>query len=84
MKATAKCVECGRVFDLADDIDADEWYSGHDCEPWPVITDGFFGGIVNYTQEQTEEDEWCEQNGHGPGCPHDPTDWDAWNKEHLL
>lgn len=28
----AVCDECGRVFDLYDENDADEWYSGHDCE----------------------------------------------------
>lgn len=28
----AKCPECGRVFDLTNEVDADEWYSGHDCE----------------------------------------------------
>lgn len=28
-----KCVECGRVFHLADPDDADEWAYGHDCEP---------------------------------------------------
>jgi hypothetical protein len=28
----AKCAECGRVFDLLDEIDADEWSYGHDCE----------------------------------------------------
>jgi len=27
-----KCPECGRVFDLMNEIDADEWYHGHDCE----------------------------------------------------
>lgn len=26
------CDECGQVFDLSDDNDADEWYFGHDCE----------------------------------------------------
>jgi len=30
--AKARCPECGRVFDLLDEDDADEWYSGHDCE----------------------------------------------------
>jgi hypothetical protein len=29
---TAKCPECGRVFDLLDETDADEWFYGHDCE----------------------------------------------------
>jgi hypothetical protein len=27
-----KCIECGRVFDLLDEVDADEWAFGHDCE----------------------------------------------------
>lgn len=26
-----KCVECGRVFDLSHENDADEFYYGHDC-----------------------------------------------------
>ena len=30
MKPT--CPECGRVFDLTDPTDADEWAYGHDCE----------------------------------------------------
>ena len=28
----AKCYECGRIFDLLKDDDADEWHYGHDCE----------------------------------------------------
>lgn len=28
---TATCTECGRVFDLTDDTDAEEWGFGHDC-----------------------------------------------------
>jgi len=27
-----ECVECGRVFDMLDATDADEWHYGHDCE----------------------------------------------------
>ena len=26
------CIECDRVFNLKDEIDAQEWYYGHDCE----------------------------------------------------
>jgi len=26
------CTECGRVFDLTDRRDAEEWHYGHDCE----------------------------------------------------
>lgn len=29
---TATCPECDRVFDLTDETQADEFYSGHDCE----------------------------------------------------
>lgn len=28
----ARCPECGRIFDLLDEQDADEWAHGHDCE----------------------------------------------------
>jgi len=28
----AKCVECGRVFRLLDEDEANEWFYGHDCE----------------------------------------------------
>jgi len=27
-----KCIECGRVFDLMKEVDAQEFYYGHDCE----------------------------------------------------
>ena len=27
-----KCVECGRVFDLLDEEQANEFFYGHDCE----------------------------------------------------
>ena len=30
--ALEQCPECGRVFDLTDPTDADEWAFGHDCE----------------------------------------------------
>lgn len=29
---TAKCPECGRVFDLLDEKDVAEYECGHDCE----------------------------------------------------
>jgi DNA-directed RNA polymerase subunit RPC12/RpoP len=32
LKTKAKCVECGRIFDLLDEDDANEYYYGHDCE----------------------------------------------------
>jgi hypothetical protein len=28
----ARCGECGRVFDLFNENDANEWFYGHDCE----------------------------------------------------
>tara|TARA_R100001594_G_scaffold4664_1_gene15823 strand:+ start:2769 stop:2894 length:126 start_codon:yes stop_codon:yes gene_type:complete len=27
-----RCAECHRIFDMWDDIDAEEWHYGHDCE----------------------------------------------------
>lgn len=30
--ATVQCVECGRVFDLTDPEDSEEYEYGHDCE----------------------------------------------------
>jgi hypothetical protein len=32
LQTKAKCVECGRVFDLLDEEQAAEFYYGHDCE----------------------------------------------------
>lgn len=32
MKLQQECEECGRVFDLTDEDDANEFYYGHDCE----------------------------------------------------
>lgn len=32
---TSKCGECGRVFDLLDETDAEELTWGHDCEVMP-------------------------------------------------
>jgi len=32
IKTKAQCVECNRVFDLLNDLDAEEWAYGHDCE----------------------------------------------------
>lgn len=33
MRTSAKCGECGRIFDLLDEDDAQEWSYGHDCVP---------------------------------------------------
>lgn len=30
---TGTCEECGRVFDLLDEVGNGEYYYGHDCEP---------------------------------------------------
>lgn len=32
IQSSAKCAECGRVFDLFDEDEANEWHYGHDCE----------------------------------------------------
>lgn len=28
----ARCIECNRIFDLLNELDAEEWHYGHDCE----------------------------------------------------
>ena len=36
---TIKCAECGRVFDMFNDAEMEEWEFGHDCEvPNTTIT----------------------------------------------
>jgi hypothetical protein len=32
MNLTPKCPECDRTFDLTDEVDAEEFAYGHDCE----------------------------------------------------
>ena len=32
VQTTARCRECSRVFDLLDEMQAQEWDYGHDCE----------------------------------------------------
>jgi hypothetical protein len=27
--------------------------------------------------ESAASDSFCDEHGHAPDCPHDPTDWDA-------
>lgn len=33
---TTRCVECNRLFDLTNNLDAEEWLYGHDCEEMPT------------------------------------------------
>jgi hypothetical protein len=32
VQTRARCRECGRVFDMLSELDAEEWHYGHDCE----------------------------------------------------
>jgi DNA-directed RNA polymerase subunit RPC12/RpoP len=32
IQTKAKCIECNRIFDLLDEVQAGEYYYGHDCE----------------------------------------------------
>ena len=36
MNTIVRCPECGRLFDIRDEADADELAYGHDCEPEPA------------------------------------------------
>jgi hypothetical protein len=38
------CLECGREFDLNDELDAEEYTFGHDCEPVDEKFERTFGG----------------------------------------
>lgn len=44
-----KCIECGRVFDMLDEQDANEWGYGHDCE----FDDGDYK-LADYESRQFE------------------------------
>lgn len=44
MARNIKCIECGRIFDMYVEEQADEWYNGHDCEePQDGCTDHEWG-----------------------------------------
>ena len=32
IETMTQCVECGRVFDLTDEVQANNYYYGHECE----------------------------------------------------
>lgn len=62
MKTKTTCPECGRVFDLTDEADAEEWSYGHDCEPpegndahieafW-AISETPFGDLLEHLNEE--------------------------------
>lgn len=38
------CSECKREFDLLNDVDAEEWAFGHDCESVDEDFERVFGG----------------------------------------
>lgn len=64
MKTKTQCPECGRVFDLTDEADAEEWTYGHDCEePDPntpefhienhwVVSETPFGDLLEHLYEE--------------------------------
>lgn len=56
------CLECGRVFDLLNADDADEWANGHDCEP-----DGNTCDCCGHVYAG-ELYEWKGANGQGFYC----------------
>jgi hypothetical protein len=47
MTFSATCPECGRVFDMFDSTDAEEWATGHDCVA-PDPPQGFGGYQVGF------------------------------------
>jgi hypothetical protein len=43
------CIECGRRFDMFDEIDEQEWHYGHDCEKPEMIECPNHGGAYDCT-----------------------------------
>jgi hypothetical protein len=66
----ARCVECGRVFDLLDEDEAGEWYYGHDCEPPHPIVDmasregrlAALGGLLAAAMPDPDDNDDCGVN----------------------
>ena len=57
------------------------WVECSDCKGTGIIE----WALVGDDEEPWDRDaEYCEANGHTPGCPHDPTDWDTIAKERNL
>ncbi|MBN2100151.1 MAG: hypothetical protein JW753_11210 [Dehalococcoidia bacterium] len=65
---TPKCTECGRVFDLLDETDAQEWAYGHDCEPQKKSETG--------DCSECSDNLGCPPKG-GPWCDHPCGGWMA-------
>lgn len=73
MNLTPTCVECGRVFDLTNETDIQEWEFGHDCEPdddeptdAQVLRDlvDTEGVIVHWSNEGYAVEHWNYGSGH--------------------
>lgn len=67
----AKCQECDRVFDLLDEVDADEWLCGHDCEPFPGFDE------AEAAAEMAAEMAWLR---HAERATPDDEAFDAWEE----
>jgi hypothetical protein len=57
---SAVCSECKRIFDLNDELEADEWYAGHDCEVDYSDEDDYAGAALSqalqaYVRAQLKE-----------------------------
>lgn len=64
----ARCPECGRVFDLLDEEQAEEWYYGHDCEEQPIQPGELVSGRqVGETQRTLRVAGTADRAGVGPG-----------------
>ena len=54
IQTKAKCLECGRVFDLLDEDDAQEWHYGHDCEDPDTFTADYDDEAISYGEPDSD------------------------------
>lgn len=72
-------------------LPADITWRGQSTAPvWACVDawhlDPFIAALIEewHRLDEAEMDAYCEEHGHGPDCPHDPTDWDSITKERWL
>lgn len=85
---SATCPECFRRFDLTDEVDAEEWSYGHDCEgPAGVPSDALMihclsNGVTVTVEFHTDSDDgsrWVASNGWSLDYePVDTPDYRRW------
>jgi hypothetical protein len=58
------CVDCNRRFSLVDEIDREEYFYGHDCQPVYTVggcspEDADLCEICEWNEKEYAEGKWC-------------------------